>query len=96
MILCNPFESSTSSFLFVCRCDDEVDKHSVYIARNNQDFPSLDKPSFELSGDDNIIPINAIDITINSGEPYKWRVDCVKGINNMRITGDVWVFTMHD
>ena len=77
-----------------CRCDDEGDKHLIYVAPEDSDFPPLDQPTAELFGEDNIIALDEIDVTINHGAMYKWRVDCIDG--NKRRSGDVWIFTMHE
>ena len=69
----------------------------VYIVPKDNDFPPKDEPTAELIHDDNILYLSDIDVTIESGEKYKWRVDCVEGSDEMkRRTGDVWTFTMHD
>ena len=67
----------------------------VYVSLESEDFPSVDNPNMELSGDDNIIALQDLEITISSGELYKWRVDCVQN-GNKRRSGDVWHFTMND
>ena len=76
----------------IVRCDDEGDKHMVYIAPKEDDFPSEENPAAELEGDDNIVRFEKFGITIDSGVEYKWRVDCVE--ESKRRTGDVWHFTM--
>ena len=76
------------------RCDGEGDKHQIYVAPKNSDFPALDKPTAELFGEENIVAFDEIDVTIKDGEMYKWRVDCINGKN--RRTGDIWVFTMNE
>ena len=68
----------------------------AYIALDNKDFPPVNQPTAELSGDDNIIALKDIVINISSGKLYKWRVDCVEGATNKRRTGDVWHFTMNE
>ena len=67
----------------------------VYIAPKDNDFPPKDEPTAELADDDNIVYLSDIDVTIESGEKYKWRVDCVEGTTMKRRTGDVWTFTMN-
>ena len=67
----------------------------VYVSLESEDFPSADNPNMKLSGDDNMIPLEDLDITISSGELYKWRVDCVPN-GNKRRSGDVWHFTMNN
>ena len=69
----------------------------VYIAQKNQKFPEIDQPTLVLSGDDNIIALKDINISIESGKSYKWRVDCVESPPTyQRRRGDVWKFTMKD
>ena len=72
----------------------------VYVSLNDEDFPSEDNPTAELSGDDNIIPLKNIDTEIIPGEAYKWRVDCVPSTNvkkhKQRRTGKVWIFTISE
>ena len=83
-------------FLFpFYRCNGKNDKHMVYVSLESEDFPSADNPNMKLSGDDNMIPLEDLDITISSGELYKWRVDCVPN-GNKRRSGDVWHFTMNN
>ena len=77
------------------RCNGKNDEHMVYVSLESEDFPSVENPSMKLSGDDNIIPLEDLDITISSGELYKWRVDCVPN-GNKRRSGDVWHFTMNN
>merc|ERR1719385_422176 len=62
------------------RCNGKNVKHLVYVSLESEDFPSADSPNMKLSGDDNIIPLEDLDITISSGELYKWRVDCVPDV----------------
>jgi len=80
------------------RCNDEGDKHAIYIAQSDNDFPADDLPSAELAGDDNIVAFSGIDVQISSGVQYKWRVDCVKAATlkqaSQRRTGETWTFTM--
>ena len=80
----------------VCRCDNDEDRHMIYVANKNADFPAMDQPTSVLFGTDNIVPLNGLDISIESGEAYKWRVDCIEGVSNRRREGDIWVFTMVD
>ena len=71
----------------------------VYVAPNDEDFPSLDQPTKILYGNKNIVRLTDIDVPIISGKRYKWRVDCVEGNKEEtkeRRTGDVWLFTMND
>ncbi len=68
----------------------------VYIAHKDDDFPPKDEPTAELIHDDNILYLSDIDVTIKSGEKYKWRVDCVEGATMNRQIGDVWTFTMNN
>jgi len=76
------------------RCDGEADSHVVYIVSENEPFPPYDQFSVEMEGDDNIIKLSELEVTIHSGEAYKWRVDCVEGGSNKRRVGDIWTFTM--
>ena len=82
--------------MIIYRCDNENDKHVIYIAKKDVDFPPLDEPNLELFGSDNIVPLKNINVSIEAGEAYKWRVDCVESSSNKRREGDVWVFTMID
>ena len=82
--------------LILGRCDGEEDRHAAYVSREGEEFPPIDQPTAELFGEDNMINFSGIDIAIVSGESYKWRVDCVEGINSKRRTGDEWSFMLHD
>ena len=68
----------------------------VYISPETTDFPPNDRPTAELVDGDNIVYLRHIDVTIESGKKYKWRVDCVEGLTLKRTTGDVWTFTMNN
>ena len=68
----------------------------IYIANRDDDFPPIDQPTSVLFGTDNIVPLTGLDISIEGGEAYKWRVDCIEGSSNSRREGDVWVFTLID
>ena len=68
----------------------------VYIAPKKMDFPPNDQPTAELFEGDNVIHLNNIDVDIQSGEKYKWRVDCVEDATKKIRTGDVWTFTMNN
>ena len=81
--------------LLFCRCNGKRDKHTVYIAKEHSDFPSIDEPTTEMSGDGNVVILEDIDFTISPGKSYKWRVDCVEGDTNNRRTGDIWSFKMY-
>ena len=80
--------------LFYERCTGDEDKHLIYIAKDNQKFPDISKPTAELSGEENIVKLKDLKITIVDGKLYKWRVDCLEGPPKYRRrTGDVWKFT---
>ena len=68
----------------------------VYVAPNDSSFPPEDQPTKVLYGNNNIIRLSDIDVSIISGKRYKWRVDCVEGKTNERRRGDVWLFTMNE
>ena len=68
----------------------------AYIAPETMDFPPDDQPTAELVDEENVIYLSDIDVTIEPGEKYKWRVDCVEGQTMKRRTGDVWTFTMNN
>jgi len=76
------------------RCDDEGDKHMVYVSTKDGDLPPIDNPTAERIGNENIVTFDEIDVEITSGGEYKWRVDCVEG--NMRRTGDIWMFKIQN
>lgn len=78
--------------LYLNRCNDADDKHMVYIAKNSTDFPPNDQPTTELTGDGNVIVFKDIDFHPVDHIWYKWRVDCVKGSTNKRISSDEWLF----
>jgi len=76
------------------RCTGDEDKHLVYIAKDNQKFPEISKPTAELSGEENIVKLRDLKMNIVDGKLYKWRVDCLEGPPKYRRrTGDVWKFT---
>ena len=86
------FLTSHNEYISIGRCNNEGDKHLVYIAPEDDEFPSEENPTAELQGDNNIVSFLKFDILINPNIEYKWRVDCVQ--ETIRRTGDVWYFTM--
>ena len=91
--------SDSKSLIYISslRCTGENDKHLVYIAKDNQKFPILSKPTVELSGEENMVILRDLKMNIDSGKLYKWRVDCLEGQPRYRRrTGNVWKFTMTD
>ena len=67
----------------------------VYIAKNSTDFPPMDEPTTEMTGDGNVIVFKDLDFKVSTNIWYKWRVDCVEGENKKRREGDTWLFRMH-
>merc|ERR1712080_361608 len=76
------------------RCTNEGDKHLVYVAEKDSDFPPNDEPTTEITADNNVVVFGDIIFTINPGTEYKWRVDCVEGETSKVREGDTWSFTM--
>merc|ERR1719430_1970351 len=75
-------------------CNGIEDKHMVYIAKNSTDFPPLDQPTTELTGEGNVIVFKDIGFTVLPNKWYKWRVDCFKGATSQRLSSDTWLFRM--
>ena len=81
-------------YFFRFRCTEEGDKHFVYVAEIDSDFPPNDDPTTETTGDNNVVVFDDIDLNIKSGTEYKWRVDCVEVETNKRRRGDTWSFIL--
>lgn len=88
------FSEIDDVFLYF-RCTDSTDRHLVYIANKEDEFPSVDNPTMELQGKDNIVSFADLQKEIVLGAEYKWRVDCVEGKTDERRQGDTWLFTMN-
>ena len=92
----NRFFREIALLFSIPRCTDSKDKHLIYIALKEDEFPPLDHPTITLKGDDNIVSFDDITVEINSGVEYKWRVDCLEALTEHRRMGDTWVFTMNE
>ena len=89
------FVTKNGTLIFIPRCTDSKDKHLIYVALKEDEFPPLDHPTIALEGDDNIVSFDDINVNINSGVEYKWRVDCLEALTEHRRMGDTWVFTIN-
>ena len=76
------------------RCNDADDKHAVFISKNDEEFPSVDEPTTEMTGNGNVIIFSDIDFNVVPDVWYKWRVDCVEGNANKRRQSEIWRFKM--
>merc|ERR1712150_192190 len=76
------------------RCNDDSDKHMVYISKSDDNFPPNDEPNTEMQGNGNVVVFKEIGFDVIPDVWYKWRVDCLKSSTNKRIYSDIWHFKM--